>query len=103
MNDTLTAVRRVDTQAMLPFKVNRQDWLVILVALVLLGTAVLLPNTQETALLKSRAIQETIDEQVETLEALEEEIIQNPELTDEQEEELLEPIQNALEGLEQAT
>ncbi|MCB8977846.1 MAG: hypothetical protein H6657_10520 [Ardenticatenaceae bacterium] len=101
LNDTLTAVRRVDTQVMLPFKVNRQDWLVILVALVLLGTAVLLPNTQETALLKSRAIQETIAEQVETLETLQEEIIQNPELTDEQKEELTEPIQNALEGLEQ--
>ncbi|MBK7893487.1 MAG: hypothetical protein IPJ90_01015 [Anaerolineaceae bacterium] len=101
LDDALTAVRRVDTQAMLPFTVNRQDWLLILLAMVLLGTAVLLPNTQESELLKSRAIQETIAEQVEALEALEEEIIQNPELTDEQEEELLEPIQNALEGLEQ--
>ncbi|MCC6607731.1 MAG: hypothetical protein IT327_31280, partial [Anaerolineae bacterium] len=99
--DTLTAVRRVETQAMLPFTVNRQDWLVILVAIVLLGTAVLLPNAQESELLKSRAIQESIAEQVEALEALEEEIIQNPELTDAQEEELLEPIQSALEGLEQ--
>ncbi|MCA9946668.1 MAG: hypothetical protein KC449_24470, partial [Anaerolineales bacterium] len=103
LTDTLTAVRRVDTQAMLPFKVNRQDWLVILLALVLLGTAVLLPNTQEAALLKSRAIQESIDAQVEALEALEEEIIQNPELTDEQEEELLEPIQSALEGLQEGS
>ncbi|MCA9920100.1 MAG: hypothetical protein KC445_19215, partial [Anaerolineales bacterium] len=101
LNDTLTAVRRVDTKAMLPFTVNRQDWLVILVAVVLLGTAVLLPNAQESELLKSRAIQETIAEQVEALEALQEEIIQNPELTDEQKEELTEPIQNALEGLEQ--
>ncbi|WP_420629603.1 hypothetical protein [Candidatus Leptofilum sp.] len=103
LNDTLTAVRHVDTQAMLPFKVNRQDWLIILLAIILLGTAVLLPNAQESALLKSRAIQESIEEQVEALEALEEEIIQNPELTDEQEEELLEPIQNALEGLEQGS
>ncbi|MCB8948016.1 MAG: hypothetical protein H6653_08370 [Ardenticatenaceae bacterium] len=101
LNDTLTAVRRVDTQTMLPFTVNRQDWLLILVAIVLLGTAVFLPNAQETTLLRSRAVQESIEEQVEALEALEEEIIQNPELTDEQEEELLEPIQNALEGLEQ--
>ncbi len=101
LNDALTAVQRVDTKAMLPFKINRQDWLVILLAVILLGTAVFLPNVQESELLKSRAIQESIDEQVEALEALEEEIIQNPELTDEQKEALTEPIQNALEGLEQ--
>ncbi len=103
LNDTLTAVQRVDTKAMLPFKINRQDWLVVLLAIVLLGTAVLLPNAQEAELLKSRAIQESIEEQVEALEALEEEIIQNPELTDEQEEELLEPIQSALEGLQEGS
>jgi hypothetical protein len=101
LSDTLTAVQRVDTQVMLPFKINRQDWWVILLAIVLLGTAVLLPNTQEAALLKSRAIQESIAAQVEALEALEEEILQNPELTDEQQEELLEPIQSALEGLQE--
>ena len=103
LNDTLTAAQRVDAKAMLPFKVNRQDWLIILLAIALLGTAVLLPNVQESALLKSRAIQESIEQQVEALEALEEEIIQNPELTDEQEEELLEPIQSALEGLQEGS
>ena len=34
LNDTLTAVRRVDTKAMLPFIINRQDWLIILLAIV---------------------------------------------------------------------
>ena len=101
LSDTLTAVHRVDSKAMLPFKVNRQDWWVILLAVILLGTAVFLPNAQEAPLLKGRAIQESIAEQVEALEALEEEIVQNPELTDAQQEALLEPIQNALEGLEQ--
>ncbi|MCP4416548.1 MAG: hypothetical protein GY805_07995, partial [Chloroflexi bacterium] len=101
--DTLTAVRQVDTHSLLPFQINRQDWLLILLAIVLLATAVLLPNIQTPALLKSRAVQETIEEQVEALEALQEEIIQNPELTDEQEEELLEPIQNALEGLDEGS
>ncbi len=103
LNDTLTAVQRVDAATMLPFKINRQDWLVVLLALILLGTSVLLPNPQESALLKSRAIQESIEEQVEALEALQEEIIQNPELTDEQQEELLEPIQSALEGLQEGS
>jgi low affinity Fe/Cu permease len=101
LNDTLTAVQRVDTPQLLPFQMNKQDWVVILLAIVLLGTAVLLPNAQTPALLKSRAIQATIEEQVEALEALQEEIIQNPQLTDKQEEELLEPIQNALEGLDE--
>lgn len=103
LNDTLTAVRRVDALTLLPLQINRQDWVVILLAILLLGTAVLLPNGQTPALLKSRAIQESITEQVEALEALQEEITQNPELSDPQEEELLEPIQSALEGLEEGS
>ncbi len=99
LNDTLTAVQQVDTHTLLPFRLNRQDWLVILLAVVLLVTAVLLPNLQEAELLRQRGIDKAIAEQINQLEALSEEIRQNPLLTDEQKEELLEPIQQALEGL----
>ncbi|NJN54517.1 MAG: hypothetical protein HC804_07040, partial [Anaerolineae bacterium] len=99
LNDTLTAVQRVDTRAQLPFRLNRQDWLVILLATVLLVTAVLLPNLQEAELLRQRGITKAIEEQINQLEALSEEIRQNPALTDEQKEEILEPIEQAIEGL----
>ncbi len=97
--DTLTAVQRVDTRALLPLRLNRQDWLVILLAVVLLITAVFLPNLQEALVLQQRAITKSVAEQVSELEALSEEIRQNPALTDTQKEEILAPIEQAIEGL----
>jgi hypothetical protein len=97
--DTLTAVRLVDTKARLPFVLNRQDWLILLVAVALLATAVLLPNPQETILKENRAVKESIEEQIEAIEALQEEILENPTLTEEQKEELLEPLEGAIQDL----
>ncbi|MCA9921863.1 MAG: hypothetical protein KC421_05820, partial [Anaerolineales bacterium] len=99
--DTLTAMGQVDSKTVLPLRLRRQDWLVILIALVLLGTAVFLPNPQEETLLEQRAVAETIEEQVDALEALTEEIIQNPELTEEQKEELTAPLESAIEQLQE--
>lgn len=99
LTDTLTAVAHVDTKKQFPLKINRQDWLVILLALVLLGTAVILPNLQEELLLNQRAIDKSIAEQMNELEALSQQIQENPALTDEQKEEILEPVEQAIEGL----
>ncbi|MCA9933134.1 MAG: hypothetical protein H6662_10635 [Ardenticatenaceae bacterium] len=98
--DALQTAVRVDAKAGLPFSFVRRDWLMILLAVVVLGAAVLLPNPQETALKQSRAVRQSIEEQVQALEALEQEILNNPELSDEEREELLDPIQNALESLD---
>ncbi|MCP4425195.1 MAG: hypothetical protein GY803_11930 [Chloroflexi bacterium] len=100
LDDTITAVQRVDAKTGLPLNFERRDWLMILIAVTLLATAVILPNPQVNALKKNRAIEQAIEEQIEALEALQEEIQQNPDLTDEQQEELLEPIENALQQLE---
>ncbi len=99
LNDTLTAVQQVDTRTLLPFRLNRQDWWVILVAVGLLVTAVFLPNLQEAELLRQRGITKAIEEQLNQLEALSEEIRENPLLTEEQKEETLQPIEQAIEGL----
>ncbi len=99
LQDTLTAVQQVNTRALLPFRLNRQDWLVIVAAVLLLVTAVVLPNLQETELLRQRGIDKAIAEQINQLEALSEEIRQNPLLTEEQKEEILQPIEQAIEGL----
>lgn len=100
LKDTVQAISRVDTRRGLPLRLNRQDWLIILVATVLLSLAVWLPNPQADILQGKRAVAESIEEQIQALEALEEEIIQNPELTEEQKEEILEPIEGAIEQLE---
>ena len=98
--DTLAAVRPVDAKRDLPLRLNRRDWLVLLAAAALLIAAVLLPNPQTDILKKRRAVEQAIEEQIEALEALQEEIRQNPELAEEQQEALLEPLDNALEQLE---
>lgn len=99
LSDTVTAVQQVDAKNQLPLKLNRQDWLVILLAIVLLAVAVLLPNAQEAILQEQRELKQTIEEQVAELEALAQEIQENPALTEEQQEELLEPLESAIEAL----
>lgn len=101
LRDTLSASRQVDEKTGLPLRVERQTLLMIVLAVALLVTAVLVPNPQAEVLKKRRAVARTIEEQVEALEALQEEIAQNPELTEEQKEELQQPLQSALEELNQ--
>ena len=98
--DTVAAAGRVDVREWLPLRLNRQDALLIVVAVALLAAAVLLPNPQSDILQEQRAVAASIEEQVETLEALAEEINQNPDLTEAQREELLQPLESALEELE---
>jgi hypothetical protein len=99
LSDTLEAARLVDTKVQLPFVLNRQDWPVILAAVALLVMAVLLPNPQESIVKENRAVKESIEEQIEAIEALQEEILENPALTEAQREELLEPLEGALQEL----
>jgi hypothetical protein len=100
LNDTLAAASLVDPARQLPLQLVRRDWLFLLASILLLILAVRLPNPQEAVLQQARAVQETIEQQIEALTALQEEILQNEALTAEQQEELLEPIQDALQSLQ---
>lgn len=101
LRDTLTAVSQVDTAALMPLQLNRQEWLLALLAILLLATAVYLPNSHETTLINQRNIEKTIAEQEEALELLSQEIQQNPDLTDAQKEALSAPVEQALQALQQ--
>ena len=98
--DTLAAAGRVDVRARLPLQFNGHEALLIVVAVALLAAAVFLPNPQGDILQEQRTVAASIEEQVEALESLAEEIGQNPDLTPAQREELLQPIESALEELE---
>jgi hypothetical protein len=99
LDDTLAAMAQVDLKTALPLKLVGRDWLVLGLALVLLATAVILPNPQADILIQNRIVAETIAEQVEALEELQEAIEENPDLDEDVREELLAPIQSALEQL----
>lgn len=101
MNDTMRAIENVDTKSRLPLRVDWRDVAVLLLAAALLSAAIILPNPQVDTLLQQRAIDKAIAEQIEALEALGQEIRENPDLTEAQQEELLEPIESAVEALEE--
>ncbi|MDJ0753491.1 MAG: hypothetical protein QNJ45_08245 [Ardenticatenaceae bacterium] len=90
----------VDTPQALPLEINTQDWSLIVLALALLAAAMILPNPQESALRQARAVEQAIVEQVEQIEAIQEEIQQNDNLTATQQDELLRPLNEALAELE---
>lgn len=100
LKDTLKVIEQVDTPKGIPFELNSQDWTLILLALVILLAAVILPNNMETILQGQRAVEQVVAEQIEALETLEEEIEANPDLTEEQRDALLDPLQNARQELE---
>jgi hypothetical protein len=100
ITDTLSITNRVDVKRDLPYRVDRRDWLFIFMAVSLLLLAYFLPNPQQAILEKERAVEEAVAEQIEALEAIEEEILENPTLSEDQKEELLQPIEGALEELQ---
>ena len=68
LEDTVTAVQQVDTKTQFPLQINRQDWLIILLAIVLLLAALILPNTQEAILQEQRDLKQSIEDQIQELE-----------------------------------
>jgi hypothetical protein len=98
--DTVRAAARVDLATALPLRFSRQDLLLLLLAGVLLGAAVLLPNPQEEILLRQRALNQLAAEQVQALATLAEEIRHNPALATEQQEALVQPLERAIEELQ---
>ena len=101
LSDTLRATAGLDVAAALPLKPERRDWFVLLLALTLLTAAVWLPNPQADILKARRAVDQSIAEQAEEIEDLIAEIEANPALTAEQQEALVEPLQSALQELQQ--
>lgn len=100
LQDAAHAARGVDVKNGLPWRVARQELLMLVLVTAVLVAAVLLPNPQENALKQSRALRQTIAEQITALEVLEKEILANTDLDESQQEALLEPVQNALEALD---
>lgn len=97
--DTVTAVTQVDAKSQMPLHPNRQDWLILLLGAALLLAAIFLPNPQEAVLREQRALKQSIEEQTAELETLSQEIQENPALTEAQKEEILQPVESAIEGL----
>lgn len=99
LEDTARHVRQADVETGIPLMFDGQELAYLLAAIALLLAAVILPNGQASILQGQRAVQQVVAEQIERIEDLQEEIEQNPNLTDEQREELLDPLNEARESL----
>lgn len=100
LEDTLSSIENIDASSALPFEINNQDWGLIGLAIALLLAAIILPNQMESILQGQRAVQQTVAEQIEKIEALEEAIENNAALSEEEREALLNPLQDARQELE---
>ena len=101
MTDTLETSANIDERELLPIRLNRQDWILIIISVVLLIAAMVVDHPRMALLDQRREITKSIQEQIEMLEDLEEQVEGNPLLTDEARQEILAPIQSALSELEE--
>lgn len=99
LQDALTAAARVNAERQLPLAWRARDWLPAAAALVLLATALWLPNPQEAILREQRAVAAEVTRQADNLEALAEDMAADEALTPEQRAALKQPIDEALAAL----
>jgi hypothetical protein len=99
--NSLEASANINERELLPIRLNRQDWILIIISVTMLLLAVIVENPRSTVLDQRREISKSIQEQIEMLEGLEEQIKENPLLTDEARQEILAPIESALSELEE--
>lgn len=97
--DAVQAMRVLDIEGQQPLRLNRRDLAVLVGTAALLIAAVLMPNPQETTLAEQRSLETELNDEIQKLEAVAEEIQNDPSLSDQQQDELLAPIQSAVEQL----
>lgn len=100
LDDAVRAARTVDVRRRLPLRFRRNEALLGVLLLALLIAGLSLPNDQLQVLAEQRALQAAIDEQVAALEEIRADIHDDATLTDAQREELLSPLQEALDQLQ---
>lgn len=98
--DALSAAEKADPAAAIPWRIVPRDCLPAALCMALLAAVLWLPNPMQGILAERMAVREEIEEQVEELEALRDEIAADPQLSEEDQEELLEILDGAIEELE---
>jgi hypothetical protein len=101
--DAAWAGARVDVERELSIHPRRSDLVMIVITIALLFLAVLLPNSQAAILDEQQAVAESIADQVTALQAIEQQIQDDPLLSDLDRQELLQPVQGALRELNSDT
>jgi len=100
LDDTLARARRVDVRSMLPIRLSRRALWTLVGGSVILALLIGLPNPQEAVLRRRAAVEAAIEAQAETLEAIQEDVLEVDSLTEVEREALLQALAEALAELE---
>ena len=100
--DALAASQAVNPRLRLPLRFNRIQAIVSVLILAIVTLVALRGETLFQAALQRRAVQQAISQQIERIEAIQSTIENDPSLTPEQKEALLQPLDDALQGLQEA-
>jgi len=98
--DALSAAQEAQAAAALPLRLVPRDWLPAVLCLALLAAALWPSNPMQDILAERAAVREAIQEQVEEVEAIREEIAADPQLSEEDKQELLQVLDGTIEKLE---
>ncbi|MBN1315612.1 MAG: hypothetical protein JXA42_09100 [Anaerolineales bacterium] len=101
MADAFTAAKKVEAALYIPFRFVFRDWAPALLMIVLTTAAIWAPNPMQNVLAERLAVRQAIEEQVEEIEAIREEIAADPELSEDDKQQLEEILGGAVEKLEQ--
>ncbi len=98
---TVEVAARVQPADHLPLRWDQRAWLGVGIVLGVLALLIFLPNPQEEALAAQAEIEQAIAEQVEELERLVRQVEESTVLSEEQQEQVLEVLEDAIRTLEQ--
>lgn len=101
LTDTLDAVARIDSRALLPLRASRRALLAYGVLAAALALSLWLPNPQEDVLLRGALVRAAIEERLEELEATREEVVQAAGLTETERKALLQALEEAMAALDE--
>jgi hypothetical protein len=102
LEDTLSAARGVEPRACLPLRIDRLQLLITALLVASITLLSLRGDDLFQAALQHRATQQAISQQIEQIETLETQIEADGNLTPEEKQELLQPLDNALKELKKA-
>jgi hypothetical protein len=98
--DTLQAMDRVNVGEYLPVRPDRREIVLLLMTGSLLVAAIIIPNPLAEQLMQERLLDAALEDQEEALEDLIEAVENNPALSQDQQEEIVAPLEGALEELQ---
>ncbi len=99
--DAVHAAASADPRRALPLRVDWREWAVAAIVLGLLIVAVALPNPQDAVLAQQAQVQQAIAEEIDSLDALRQQALTDPSLTDTQRLQIVDTLDQALSTLSQ--